>query len=507
MNNNLYLGIDAGTESTRAVLFDHSGKQLAQASCAARNFFPRSGWAEQRPEDMIHTVIQSVRECCNLIPAERVKDIVSLCVDATCATVVCATNDGTALRNAILWMDTRAEDEAEMISETGHPILKYSGGEEAVEWLVPKALWIKKNEADIYSRAEKIVEAIDFINFWLCEEWTASMCNATEAWNYVSVEGGFSADFFNTIGAPELLEKFPSRVVPMGDIIGTLTMSAAEELGLPDSVVVAQGGIDALAGLLGLGVSEPGILGLTIGSSSVHLVYSDQPRYAEGIWGPYPDIILPGKWLFAGGQSSTGSVLKWFKEQASPTAKVAMLEGKRVYEELDLLASAISPGANGLTMIEHFQGNRSPYRNPRSRGAILGLSLASREEEIFRAALESAAYGTRLVLETLSESGIEIDTIIASGGGSKSDLWMQIHADVCGLRLYITQTENVSALGSAMCAAVAVGGYANLLEAMSGMKGQYRTIEPSAEAHKDYLEPYNRYLDAYQAMKAYYDCH
>lgn len=505
MNKSLFLGIDAGTESTRAVLFDCQGKQLAQASAETRNSFPRSGWAEQQPDDLISTLIQAVRDCTNQIPADRVEDIVGLCVDGTCSTVVFATQSGKPLRNAILWMDTRADHETQIIKETNHPILKYSGGEDAVEWLIPKALWVKQHEPEVYSCSEVIAEAIDLMNFWLTGEWTASICNATDAWNYVSVEGGFSRDFFGAIGAPELLEKLPQRVLAMGSVIGKLTDQAAKELGLPDNVVVAQGGIDAHAGLLGLGVSEPGTLGLTIGSSSVHLAYSEKPRYIQGIWGPYPDIILPGKWLLQGGQSSTGSVLKWFKDRVSPASKMAQLQGKRPYEVLDALASALPPGANGVTMIEHFQGNRSPYRNPRSQGTILGLTLATREEDIFRAALESAAYGTRLILETLARDGLEIDNIVASGGGTRSELWMQIHADVCGLPLNITQTENVAALGSAMCAAVASGMYSDLWCAMDVMKGQCQLLKPDMGAHSDYLDPYEKYLEAYGSVKPYYD--
>lgn len=504
MSNSLYLGIDCGTESTRAVLFDAKGNQLAQASIVSANIFPQAGYAEQKPEDTIRQLIEAVKACCSNLPPDRIGDIVSLCVDGTCSTVIFSSFEGKPLRNAILWMDTRAVQETLEIEQTKHPLLRYAGGEDAVEWLIPKALWVKKNQPDVYRCADVIAESTDYVNHWLTGRWTASICNATDAWNYVSVEGGFSIDFFEAIGAPELLNKLPSCILPLGTCIGNLREEAADALGLPAGTMVAQGGIDAHLGYLGLGVEESGILGLTIGSSSVHLVYSDQPKFVKGIWGPYPDIILPRKWLMQGGQSSTGSALKWFRDNFSPSANAALVSGSLPYDELDKMAIEVPPGANGLTIVEHFQGNRTPFRDALSRGTMFGMTLATTEADVFRALRESAAFGTKLILETLRAGGVNIHSIIASGGGTRSNLWMQIHADVCGLPIKITNTQNVSALGCAMCGAVAAGQYRDLSEAMTAMKGTVRVIEPDLQSQELYIEPYYKYIRAYQAMRAFY---
>lgn len=502
MNTRYVMGIDAGTESIRAVLYDLCGRQVAQASRLNHTAFPQPGWAEQSPAEWIENLTQAVRECMARAEGVRAVDVAGLCVDGTCSTVVAATNDGGVLGDAILWMDTRAGREVEVIARTNHPVLRYSGGADAVEWLVPKALWMKNHEPERYRRAQKLVEALDYLTFWLSGEWSASVCNATDAWNYVSVEGGFCPAFFEQIGLPDLMEKLPSRVKQMGERAGALTAEAARALGLLEGTPVAQGGIDAHAGMLGMGIGEPGVMAMTIGSSSVHLVYTEQPTFLPGVWGPYPDIILKDKWLLQGGQTSTGSVVRWVKDGFAPAAQEAARQsGRKVYQILDERAAAIPPGANGVTALEHFQGNRSPYRDPLAKGAFLGLTLATREEELFRAAMEAAAYGTRLILETLRVGGVAVTELRACGGGTKSALWLQIHADVCGLPLTVCETENVAALGSAMCAAVAAGLYPDLQAAMRGMAGAEKTIRPDDTAHRRYTLPYRRYVRAYQALK------
>ena len=502
MNKQYVMGIDAGTESVRAVLYDLGGRQVAQASRSNLTTFPQPGWAEQSPDGWIKNLTESVHECLSQVEDFSPDQVKGLCVDGTCSTVVAALNDGTVLGDAILWMDTRAADEARHIAASNHPILRYSGGEDAVEWLVPKALWMKIHEPQRYHRAQKIVEALDYLTFWLCGQWSASVCNATDAWNYVSTEGGFCPDFFVQIGLEDLMEKLPRRVLQMGERAGELTSQAAQVLGLVAGTPVAQGGIDAHAGMLGMGIGAPGVMAMTIGSSSVHLVYTDQPTFISGLWGPYPDIILKDRWLLQGGQTSTGSVVRWVKDGFAPAAqRDAIHEGKRVYQLLDERAARISPGSNGVTALEHFQGNRSPYRDPLAKGAFLGLTLATREEEIFRAVMEAAAFGTRLILETLAQGGVKVTELRACGGGSQSPLWLQIHADVCGLPLTVCETENVVALGSAMCAAVSAGLYPDLHAAMQAMSCATRAVHPCERTHEMYAVPYRRYVQAYQALK------
>lgn len=496
------MGIDAGTESIRAVLFDFDGCEIAQASCANQTDFPLPGRAEQSPEQWMTGLITAVKECCARVESFIPEDVVSLCIDGTCSTVVTAYNDGTVIGNAIMWMDTRATEEVARIACIQHPVLKYCGDEDAVEWLVPKALWLKNHEPSRYKQADKIVEALDYLTFRLCGQWSASVCNATDAWNYVSKEGGFCQSFFDAIGLSDLPLKFPKRILQMGDCAGVLTAKAATMLGLKAGTIVAQGGIDAHAGMLGMGIVKSGIMGMTIGSSSVHLVLTDGPKFAKGIWGPYPDAILRGKWLMQGGQNSTGSVLRWFKDNfAHKTQQQAQQNGKPCYAILDEKAALVPAGARGLTALEYFQGNRSPYRDPLANGVLIGLTLAHQEEDIFRAFLEAAAFGTRAILESLYCGGVSIDELRACGGGTKSSLWLQIHADVCGLPITLMETDNTAALGSAMCAAIAAKRYPDFTTAVKKMTNKRCTIHPNPTQSLAYDPFYLRYLDLYQALK------
>lgn len=497
----LVMGIDSGTEGIRAVLCDLQGREVASASCGYPTSFPAPGWAEQRPEDWWRALVASVRGACEKLGPDAGARVVGLCLDGTCSTVVAAKEDGTPLADAILWMDTRAHREVEIIRQTHHPVLKYSGGEDAVGWMVPKALWLKRERPELYARAEKLVESLDWMTFRLTGEWTASMCNATDAWNYATPMGGWPEDFFRQLGLEDVLEKWPQRVLFMGDLAGRLTEEAAAQLGLRPGTPVAEGGIDAHMGMLGMGIAEPGVMGVTIGSSTVHLVFSPEEKCVDGIWGPYPEIILRKQWLLQGGQNSTGSVVRWFKDHLAAQSQLeAARTGDSLYAILDRKAASVPPGSEGVTVLEYWQGNRSPWSDPLATGAIWGLTLSHREEHVFRAVMEGAAFGTRLILERLRESGVEVRELRACGGGIKSALWLQIHADVCGLPIAVAPTAECAALGGAMCAAVAAGYYPTVEAAVGAMSSVARRVEPDMQTHALYEAPYRRYLDTYKAL-------
>ncbi len=495
------LAIDAGTESIRSGLFDSSGKPIAIASHPYQTFFPYPGWAEQSPLDWWDGLKKTVAECiqqANILP-EAVK---AIAIDATSSTVLPVDSTGKPLSNAILWMDGRASKEIELIRQTNHPVLKYSGGEDAVEWMVPKMLWLKKNHPEIYQKASKIVECLDWLNFKLTGEWVASICNATCKWNYVSRENGWPDDFFKLIGLGDFREKWPAKVVSLGEVLGVLTSDAANELGLIASIPVCQGGIDAHIGMLGMGVVSAGDLSLTIGSSSVHLGLMEEPVWSKGIWGPYPDAVIPGLWLAEGGQVSTGAITKWFREQLGyPEVQLSTQMGINAYQILADEASRVPPGSDGLIALDFWQGNRTPYRDPHARGVFVGLTLNHTRAHLYRAILESVAFGTRNILETMANAGCVFDKIIVGGGGSKNRLWLQIHADVCQRPLRTVAFQDSSLLGGAICAALGAGWYPSLVEASSSMTRVEGVVEPNPKVYEQYEYSYRKYVEIYHQLK------
>lgn len=496
------LGIDGGTESIRAGLFDLEGTLVAARQKAYKTNFPQSGWAEQNPEDWWKALCAAVSDLLRAteIPADTVK---GLALDATCCTVVFLDGAMRPLRNALLWMDVRAAREAQEIAETGHAALKYNGfGNVSAEWMPCKALWVKKNEPQIYSQAATVCEYLDFINYRLTGRLSASINNATIRWYYDEDQGGFPESFYARIGLLDLLPKFPPVVLDMDKPAGQLSRSAASELGLKAGTPVAQGGADAFVGMVGLNAIEPGRLAFITGSSHLHLGMSEKPFHLKGIFGTYPHAVVRGAHTVEGGQISTGSIVQWYKTHfLKGYEELASNTGENLYDLMERKAERVPIGSEGLIVLDSFQGNRTPLVNPNLRGAIWGLSLRHRPEHVFRAILEGIAYGTEFVFQRFREAGFEAKEIYACGGPTRSKLWMQIHADVSGVPIHIPKVQDAPLLGSAILAAVASGLYPSVVEAAARMVKIASRIDPDPSNHQAYQFYVDQYVQTYGQLE------
>lgn len=488
------LGIDIGTQSLRAAIFDFSGKALSFSSKSYETFYPQVSWAEQNPLEWWECAKICVRESLkksNVSPSE----IAGISLDTFSCTVLPVDNNGTPLHNALIWMDIRAVKEAEEIASTGHRYLKYSGDWLSPEWMLPKALWFKRNMPEIYNKADKFIECTDWLTFKLTGKWTICMNHIASKWNYVKSEGGFPTDLLKQFGLDDLVDKWPEDIKALGDFVGGLTKEASEELDLIEGIPVAQGGIDAHLGMLGLGAVESGDMALIMGSSTCHMALSPIPVFGSGVWGPFDEAIIPNNWVLEGGQTSTGSIIKWFKDNFAYKQELEAKEkGMNVYSYMDEKASKIKPGSEGLVLLDYWQGNRSPLRDPKAKGTIWGLSLKHNAEHILRAIYEGTAYGTRLIIDALKERDFSVKKIYAGGGGAQSRLWLQIHADVCQTPIYLTKETESMALGAAMCAAIGAGIYKDFSEASAKMVSVETEILPN-ESNK---EIYDFYFDKYK---------
>ena len=487
------IGVDGGTESLRAGVFDLTGTPLAFASATYPTAFPQPGWAEQDPNDWWQALGTAVREARSKAGVAK-EAVAAIALDTTCCSVVALDAGGQPLRPALIWMDVRSATEAERIASSGDPALKINSdghGPVSAEWMLPKALWLRTHEPETFERAVTICEYQDYLNYHLTGRMTASICNVSIRWHYDSRNGGYQESLLRRIELEDLLAKWPRDVLALGDVIGGLTAEAAEHLDLPDNTTVAQGGSDAFIGMIGLNVVRPGRLAFITGSSHLHLGLSDRPFHAKGVWGTYPDAVVPGLHVVEGGQTSTGSVVNWFKQLIDPTIG---------YEQLNEEAGKLPPGAEGLCVLDHFQGNRTPHTDPNSRGVISGLSLRHGRAHIFRAIIEGVAFGTELILETMANAGFRPDQVFICGGATRSDLWLQIHADVSGLPLSLTKVADAPALGSAILAAVGAQQFDELEDAAAQMVHVTRTIEPNMSRHEAYRPHYEVYKDTYAAL-------
>jgi ribulose kinase len=485
------MGLDFGTGGVRAGLYDTQlGELVAVAEARYPTSLPRLGWAEQAPDDWWKALGEASR---SLLSRAGHPQVSAVCVSTTSSTVVVADAAGVPLRPAMLWMDCRASDEVALTSTPPHPVMAYSGGANAVEWLVPKAAWLARNEPTCYARAEHICEALDFINFRLTGVWAASRLNACCKWNYDTVEQRFYPELFAALGAPGLLDKLPSEVIPVGRAVGSLHPAALEHLGLRGEVVVAQGGIDAHMAMLGAGTLAPGNLLFIGGTSIVHLIHTPKRVDVPGMWGPYPNALLDDSWLVEGGQVSAGSVMDWLASK---------LFGLDELGQRQLIADAASalPGDSGLLVLDYWMGNRTPYRAPDLRGAVLGLSLCHDRVQLYRAAVDGVALGSANVVRALEGSGVEINRVVAAGGIQKNPLWLQATVDACGLPFDVADEENLTLLGSAISALTAIGEQPNLLAAAQSHVAPVRRLVPDPRMHARYNEMLIRYRSATDAV-------
>jgi FGGY-family pentulose kinase len=496
----LVLGIDVGTQSLRAALVDLKGRTVAFAVAPIATAYPRPAWAEQQPLDWWRAAQQAVRQALaegGVDPAR----VIGIGLDCTACTVVACRAGGGPLRPALLWMDQRAFREADLLSGTGDPILRYVSGRVSPEWMLPKALWLKRNEPEVFDRADRIVECIDWMMFHLTGEWTLSLNHVAVKWNYARPDGGWPVELLRAVDLSDLLEKWPSRIVPLGKGEGRLNDAAARDLGLPAGTPVAQGGIDAYLGMLGLGATNDGDVAVIVGSSTCHLAQSRDGVFGSGAAGCYPDATVEGLYTIEAGQTATGSILDWYRRHFAGVEQLeAERRGVHVFQVLDELAAAVPPGSEGLVVRDDWQGNRSPYKNPQARGAIAGLSLAHGPGHVFRAIYEATACGTRHILEDAAAHGLKVERVFLGGGGAKSALWLQIHADILKKPVRLARESEACALGSAMAAAVAAGCYQDFDEAARAMVAIERLVEPAAGTAGAYDELFGKYVELYARL-------
>ncbi|MCT7377109.1 FGGY-family carbohydrate kinase [Chelativorans salis] len=480
----LVLGFDLGTGSVRAGVYDvDGGTMLGGAEERYATSFPRPGWAEQQPEAWWTALLSAGLRA---VEAAGRREVAAICVAATASTVVACRADGTPVYPAILWMDCRAAGEACETGEAYHPVMAYSGGEDAAEWLVPKAMWLKRHEPEVFARAEVICEAIDYINYRLSGEWAASRMTAACKWNYDSAAGRYVPELYESFGVGALADKLPVRVVPVGAPLGRLRTEIAAELGLASAPLLVQGGIDAEMGMLGAGTTEPGSMLIVAGTSVAHLTHIDEQRALPGFWGPYPNALIDGLWLVEGGQVSAGSILDWL------TGTIFGLDEVGHHALIDE-AARLSPEETGLMVLDYWMGNRTPYRDAGLRGAVLGLSLGHGRAQIYRAAVDAVALGTINVVRTLENEGVKIERVVMGGGICHNPLWLAATVDALGRPVHLVRKANLSLIGTVASAACGLGLYPDLASASRSLAAGTEAMMPEPERTAWYDAALGRY--------------
>ena len=485
------LGLDFGTGGVRVGVFDLATRQLVgERECAYTTRYPRPGWAEQSPSDWWEALGNATR---GLLRDLGRPEIVGMCVATTASTVVACRKDGTPLRPALLWMDCRAASEAERSGHSKNPVMDYVGGSNASEWLISKSMWLANHEPQVYADADVICECIDYINFILTGRWVGSRMNATCKWNYDSVAKRFPTELYEEFGVGGLEKKLPPEIFAVGAPIGKICVSAMEHLGLSNRPILAQGGIDAHIGMLGAGTLAPGQMLMIGGTSIVQLFQLKEQKPVTGFWGPYPHALLDDHWLVEAGQVSAGSVLSWFSRDLFQLDATGL-------EDLLTAASKLPVGGSGLLTLDYFMGNRTPYRDPLLRGAVVGLSLGHDRASLYRSAVESVALASANVLQRMKDLNIPCNHIVSAGGYAKNRLWMKATVDAIGLPMQLSSSSNLTIVGAAAAAACGSGLVPDLFAAAEAVLQPTLMIEPDPVAHKAYNSLLEEYLEATELL-------
>lgn len=511
-----FLGIDVGTGSARAGLFDRAGTMLASAAFPIRIFEPRDDFREHSSADIWQSVCKATRKA--LAEAGlRPGDVKGIGFDATCSLVavggdgepVSVSPTGKDEHDIIVWMDHRAIGEASDIDATNDPILRFTGGTISPEMEMPKLLWLKRNFPEAFARAKHVFDLPDWLVHRATGTMTRSLCSVTCKWTYQGSRGlageGWDHDFLTRIGLGELLDdnhaRIGNRFAAPGDKVGELSTAAAEELGLAAGTPVAASLIDAYSGALGtLGIGASGRplggrLALIAGTSACHIAVAPEACFVPGVWGPYLSVLVPGLWANEAGQSAAGALLDRVIAGHAASAGLsqkAKEAGRSIHALMDdelLAAAGNADDTHRLTAGYHvqpdFHGNRSPLADPTRHGGVSGLSMASGAKDLaiqYLAALQALAYGTRHIVESLRASGVPIDTLVVSGGLARNALYLREHADATGCTILVPDQAEPVLLGSAMLGAVVAGATPSLEAAMAAMSGKGATIHPRGGA-------------------------
>jgi L-ribulokinase len=512
----LVVGVDFGTLSGRAVVVRvRDGAELGSAVHAYRHgVLDRTmpdgrelppDWALQVPGDYVEVLRSAIPQALAQAGADP-RDVIGVGTDFTACTMVPVTADGTPLCElpefagdphayVKLWKHHAAQPQADRINELARSRsekwLPRYGGLISSEWEFAKALEILEEAPGVYHAMRHFVELADWIVWQLTGNYVRNTCTA--GYKGIYQDGQYPThDFLAELNpgfADFVVDKLAHPLGRLGDRAGLLTAEAAAWTGLPEGIAVAVGNVDAHVTAPVANAVEPGQMVAIMGTSTCHVMNGAELREVPGMCGVVDGGIVPGLWGYEAGQSGVGDIFGWFVDNCVP------YQGEDVHEHLTELARHQRVGEHGLIALDWHNGNRSVLVDHDLSGVIVGQTLATRPEDVYRALLEATAFGTRTIIDTFIDAGVPVLELVIAGGLVKNDLLMQIYADVTNLPLSIIGSGQAPAVGSAMHAAVAAGAYPDIRAAAAAMKPAVTDVYLPIEANVAvYQEMYEEYL-------------
>jgi L-ribulokinase len=524
------IGIDFGTLSARALMIDaETGEEISvsvfeyphkvmddELPCGEKL---GNGWALQHPQDYLDALQSTVRDLLESTKIDR-SAVIGVGIDFTSCTVLPVDRNNTPLcmlpefehephAYVKLWKHHAAQYCADMIDrlleERSEAFLSLYGGKTNSEYLLPKVLQIVKEAPEVYAKCDRIVEAADWIVWQLTGERVRSTCSAgyKSFWNYQT--GYPPRDFLIALDpALENLteEKLRGELKNVGERAGTVTAQMEDFTGLKEGTPVAVAIVDAHASLPACKISEAGKMLMILGTSTCEIVLDKEEKAVPGVCGVVKDAIIPGFFAYEAGQSCVGDNFEWFVKNCLPASyySEAREKGMGIHKFLRSKAEQLRPGESGLLALDWWNGVRSTLMNFNLSGMVLGMTIHTKPEEIYRAMIESTAFGARKIIETYRAGGIEINELYAAGGiASKDAMMMQIYADVCNMTIHISGSSQSGALGSAIYGVAAAG------KEKSGYDSLKQIVQTLGKLQERIYEPIPKNVETYQLLYLEYD--
>lgn len=486
-----YLGVDLGTSSVKLLLMDEVGKTLGSVTKEYDVYYPKVGWAEQKPEEWWQATYSGIKELISLKGINN-KDIKGLSFSGQMHGLVLLDKNDEVIRPALLWCDQRTEEQCDYLNSVigRERLSKYTGNKALTGFTAPKVLWVKENEPENFERINKVLLPKDYISFKLTGKYSSDVSDAS---------GTLFFDVENRCWSKEMIEilsmkeEWLPRVYESSEIVGSVSKEAAALTGLSEETKVIAGAGDQAAGAVGTGIVDVGVLSVALGTSGVVFASCDDYQVDDENR-LHSFCHASGKYHQMGVMLSAAQSLKWWVEEVN--------KGKG--KDFDLMleeAENSKVGSNGIVFLPYLMGERTPHSDSNARGVFFGLNVTSNKGDMTRSILEGVAFGLRDSLEVIKDMHIELKEVRVSGGGARSALWRSIIADVFNLPVALINAQDGPAYGAAILAAVGCCVYSSVEEACRELVEVKEVIKPNEENSKKYDEVYKVFTKLYPSVK------
>lgn len=490
------LGIDLGTSSLKASLLDLHHAKIKSESVELTVSYPDSYSAEQNPLDWWEAFQILVQKIKQLIG--RLDSIRAIGLSGQMLGLINLDENGQPLRPALIWCDQRSFMELNEIKEKigEEDLLQNTANTPLTGYWLPKLLWLRKHESDIFQKSKHYLLPKDYLRYRLTDEYITEVSDAS---------GTLLFDVAHRTWSKKLIKDFDfnfscfPQVVESTEITGYITSKASRETGLPEGIPVIGGGGDQSSGGIGLGVINKGIMSCVLGTSGVVMAQTDEAKIDRKNRGLHSFCYsIPGKWFLMGCTLAAGGSYRWLRHSLLPLKK------NLSYDHLNSLASEIEPGSGQLVFLPYLIGERTPHSDPNARGVYFGLNYQHDLRHLVRATIEGVAFSQRESVEILKDFGLEADRLIVSGGAARSQLWCQIMADVTGIEVVTTNIDDPASVGAAFIAGVGTGIFDSFQTGCNMFIQHGEVLEPSLKNNEIYEVLFEKYQKLYQVLKNYY---